>query len=307
VKGRSVVTDDPGRAMKINHIGVTSTVSSVTVTRNVTVKGYGTAAMQSFDAVIVDTFALEQDASVGGLTWSVAVSTSSVQPWRAAIATELIITGTQEVRNAAVTSPLKFWLAENGATPFQDVLQMRNGSAAGYSNYGVGIGYVAATGTMPYPLFLWADDASSGGGGLIINPRLNDTTIAGLADFNATSLVYQRLFNRQRAGRVWVWTTHLASLPPPDPAAVDPRLPVRVRQDDPWRAALRFAMAVSPAVFRSVQPAVSPTTGQATSMAAVGLGLYVTVFSFVLLFVVFCFVVLRADTLDGVLSLSMAC
>ena len=110
-----------------------------------------------------------------------------------------------------------------------------------------------------------------------------------MASLNSTSLLYRRLLNRQgdisstktstvtgttgTTGIGTTWTVHLGSLRPPDSAAMDPALPPWQRQDDPWRDALRFAMAISPATFNAVQPAAT-AGGAPTSLSEVGLGIY---------------------------------
>ena len=148
----------------------------------------------------------------------------------------------------------------------------------------LGLGYIweqwhgirGAKTSMPYPLFMWAGATTGkdGGGGLLVVPRLNDTTLGAMASLNSSALLFSRFNNKQKKGRTWSFTTHLGSLAPPDTAAVDPRLPTNVRSDDPWRDALRFAMVISPSHFNSVTPTVEPKTGQQTTLAKCGMGIY---------------------------------
>jgi hypothetical protein len=283
VVGRSFVTDAPGGAMDqqsvvIDHQPLQNTV---TVTRTCRVQGYGTSAMQDFEVVIVDSFS---PSLAGGVAWTLIATSTTDTPWRAAVGTDVKIVDAA----GGSSNHDDFWLPQNGASMSEDVLAMRSsGSNSSYEAVELGLNYVAegqqAQHHMPYPLFMWAAptgdtaDPADGGGGLIVAASLNDTTIAATADLNANRLLYTRLYNRQSSASSNLahnsWTTHLGALAAPDPAAVDPTLPVVVRQDDPWRDALRFAMAVSPEVFNAVQPAATPS-GQPTSLVNVGLGIY---------------------------------
>lgn len=289
--------------------------NAVTVTRLCRVQGYGTIANQSFEVQVVDSFKASADPTVGGIEWTLTTTGRGTQPWRAAVGTELRIVSSARTHaisdeaNVGSISGLDYWLPQNGAGMYEDVLAMRNArgnssAAAAYTNVELGCNYIKSSSVtykcapgsmhMPYPLFLWASstgadaDPVDGGGGIIVAPRLNDSTIGATADLNSTHLLYKRLFNRQQsappsasppaslsgASSSTSWTTHLGSLNPPCSAAVSPALPPSVRQDDPWRDALRFEMAVNPAVFTAVQPAANPATGQPTSLANVGLGIY---------------------------------
>ena len=284
VVGRSWVTDAPGGVMEHGATTVTPTKAGggVVVTRTMLhVQGFGTAALQNFTATITDVFLPHSDPSVGGLTWETRVTTPSVQPWRAVVATELTVAP----KPKSQASAMAYWLPHNGRSMAEDVLQLRNASDTrpGFVAE-LGMGYIWAwwhtlkgpTTSMPYPLFLWAGSTAGAdaGGGLIVAPRLNDTTLGAMATLNSTALRYSRVYNKQQAGRTTSFTTHLGSLNPPASAAVDARLPVHVRSDDAWRDALRFAMAVSPTYFNSVTPVVEPKTGQPTTLATCGMGVY---------------------------------
>jgi hypothetical protein len=280
VVGRSWVTDTPGGVMGHGAITVTPTkAGGVVVSRTVHIQGYGTAALQNFTATITDTFLPSaSDPNVGGLTWETRVATPSLQPWRAVVATELTLAPKSQAAMA-------YWLPHNGRSMAEDVLQMRNATdtSPGFVAE-LGLGYIWAwwhtlkgpKTSMPYPLFLWAGSTTGtdAGGGLIVAPRLNDTTLGAMATLNSTSLLYSRVYNKQQAGLTTSFTTHLGALSPPASAAIDPRLPVNVRSDDAWREALRFAMEVSPTYFNSVTPVVDPKTGQPTTLAKCGMGIY---------------------------------
>ena len=269
--GRSWLTDG---FFNVNAVSTTPFAGGVTVTRSVTVQGYGSAPLQTFSATITDRFSPCPDRAVGGLVWNSTIQTTSTTPWRAVIATELLLSPDPG------TPPLDFWLPFNGDSLADDVLAMRNGSSASFTRVALGTGYnygIPTKGHMPFPLFLWAGGLAArsdgGGGGLMVAPRLNDTTLAATADLNSSALVYRRHFNRLSFARARTFVTHLGALPTPDPAAIGPQFPAKDRGDDPWREALRFTLAVNPNVFHAVQPPAS-SSGQPTSLARVGLGMY---------------------------------
>jgi hypothetical protein len=264
VAGTSWVTDAPGGAMKQLSVSVDHVGASVVVRRSVQVQGYGTSALQTFSASLVDTFSAAES-SVGGVAWNQSISTPSKQPWRAAIATELSFASSD-------ADTAQYWLPHNGKlTQRDDVLQSRNTSDAPF-DVELGQGYYKegheALDLMPFPVFVWSGFGSRGGGGLIVAPRLNDTTLAATARLNASSLLFRRFYNRlDSAQPPTSFVTHLGALRPPPPVAV------ARTTDDAWRDGLRFALAISPEIFRPVQELVTPA-GQPTAISKVGMGLY---------------------------------
>lgn len=271
ISGRSFVSDAEGGAMQALAAAVVQADGSgaVVVKRSVRTVGYGTAAGQPFLATLTDTFSPCGDASVGGIVWRQQVATQSKEPWRAVVGTELQFVAPGPPRAT------QFWLPINGDSMETDVLAMRNSTAPGYVAE-LGSGYVsrrAASGvdSMPLPVFLWSGLGPVGAGGLVVAPRLNDTTIAATAQLNASFLQYGRLFNKLTgsAAAPTSFTTHLCALREPSLAA----LPLENGSDDPWRDAMRQTLAVNPAVFKPVVAAVTPQ-GQPTALSQVGLGIY---------------------------------
>ena len=262
----SFATDDPSGVMNVVSVEVTAVGASVVTRRLVTVQGYGTAAMQRFNATITDVFA--PDAVTGGVVWNTTVDTESSQPWRAAIGTRL---------RAPAGQPLHpgFWLARNG-NGSDDVLGMQ-GAAAPPLQAQLGDGFLDGASEsswpqMPYPLFLWAAGVNdTHRGGLVVAPSLADTTLGASAQLNSSDLLYKRVYNRLSSAASVSFATHIGALRLEDPFAttVDPR----ISGDDAWRDALRITTAVNPQVFTSVAPMTTPA-GQPTTLADVGLGIY---------------------------------
>jgi hypothetical protein len=260
--GSTWVTDSPGGEMRQFSLSVEPEGKSVVVRRSVQVQGYGSSARQTFNASLVDIFTAA-DRSVGGIIWNQSIATSSDQPWRAAVGTEL------NFAPSPGDSKTQFWLPRNGKMT-DDVLRMRSASDLPfYVELGQGYYKEAAKGLdqMPFPAFLWSGFGEGGGGGLIVTPRLNDSTLAATARLNSSSLLFQRFYNRLDAAHDTSFLTHLDALRPPSPAAVS------LGNDDAWRDALRFAAAVNPDVFSPVQESSTPA-GQARAVSTVGMGLY---------------------------------
>tara|TARA_B110000208_G_scaffold124251_1_gene151536 strand:- start:592 stop:1590 length:999 start_codon:yes stop_codon:yes gene_type:complete len=232
--GQSVVSDGTSDIVSVV-VTPNPLDGSLTVTRAITTQGYGTQPLQTFNATLTDRFSTCGDPNVGGVQWTLTVSTPSSSPWRAAVTTDLAF-------NVAAA---QYWVPLNGKGMKDDVLQMKNASETTAAVLGQDQTYISgARELMPYPVFLLADDVS-GGGGLIITPRLNDSTLGATATINSSRVIYTRLFNKLSAAsgtNAVSFTMHLTSLDLPDPAAISPALPINVRQDDPWRAALKVAM-----------------------------------------------------------------